>query len=184
MSEQRETLVMIVREWTEGRGFTPVTPAAVVDAYRAEVLAEDGQAYDGELAMYRELVRTLRIVVRSDDADMGEVRRLLHHHASDDAAAHAEGKSSHPADATPTGPTGRVGRLLDAIRTGRGRWTTTRAAQFYRDARLGPPGATWTRIRTVARGDLRDLAAWGHLLRHEEPGRQYFTLKTRKGGNV
>ncbi|MFJ2733716.1 hypothetical protein [Streptomyces sp. NPDC087317] len=141
------------------------------------------EAYAGELDMLRGLVRTLRTVVRPDDAHMDEVRRLLHHHASDDAAAReeAKGKSSRDAaDATPAGPTGRVGRLLDAIRTGRGRWTTTRAAQFYRDARLGPPGATWTRIRTVARGDLRDLAAWGHLLRYEEPGRQYYTLKTRK----
>ncbi|MEU7381513.1 hypothetical protein AB0A91_16225 [Streptomyces sp. NPDC042207] len=132
------------------------------------------EAYPGELDMLRGLVRTLRTVVRPDDADMDEVRQLLHHHASDDAAAREEAKT------TPAGPTGRVGRLLDAIRTGRGRWTTTRAAQFYRDARLGPPGATWTRIRTVARGDLRDLAAWGHLLRYEEPGRQYYTLKTRK----
>lgn len=62
----------------------------LVDAYRAEVLAADGQAYDGELAMARGLIRTLRAVVRPDDADMGEVRRLLHHHASDDAAARDE----------------------------------------------------------------------------------------------
>lgn len=93
-----------------------------------------------------------------------------------------EEKSSRPAaDATP-GPTGRVALLLDAIRTHRGRWTTTRAAQIYRDNRLGPPNAKWPQIRTVARGDLRDLAAWGHLIRHEEPGRIFYTLKTRKDG--
>ncbi|MFE7232523.1 hypothetical protein ACFVAF_18055 [Streptomyces sp. NPDC057596] len=143
------------------------------------------EAYPGELAMYRQLVRTLRSDVRPDDADVNTVRDRLHQHAAHDVKAREEAKGKSTADsgdATPAGPTGRVGSLLDAIRTGRGRWTTTRAAQFYRDARLGPPGATWTRIRTVARGDLRDLAAWGHLLRHEEPGRQYFTLKTRKGG--
>lgn len=57
--------------------------------HRAEVLAEDGQAYDGELAMLRDLVRTLRVAARPDDADLGEIRRLLHHHATDDAAARA-----------------------------------------------------------------------------------------------
>jgi hypothetical protein len=84
------------------------------------------------------------------------------------------------ATATATGPTCRVAQLLDAIRTTRGRWTTTRAAQFYRNAHIEPPGAQWSRTRTVARGDLRDLAAWGHLLRHEEPGRQFYTLSSRK----
>ena len=62
------------------------------------------EAYTGELAMLRGLVRTLRAVVRPDDADVAEVRRLLWQHASDDAAAcnEAEGQSSRmPADATP-----------------------------------------------------------------------------------
>lgn len=91
-----------------------------------------------------------------------------------------EGKSSRTsADATP-GPTGRAARLLDAIRTSRGRWTTTRAAHLYADNQLVPRDTHWPQIRTAARSDLRDLAAWGHLVRHEEPGRQYFTLKTRK----
>jgi hypothetical protein len=71
-------------------------PALVVDTLMAndcaEVLGADGQAYDGELAMLRGLVRTLRVVVRPDDdaVDVAEVRRLLHEHASDDAAARAE----------------------------------------------------------------------------------------------
>ncbi|MFF7949075.1 hypothetical protein [Streptomyces griseorubiginosus] len=65
-------------------------PPDWMNVYRAEVLAEDGQAYGGELAMLRDLVRTLRVAVRPDDADLGEVRRLLHQHATDDAAARAE----------------------------------------------------------------------------------------------
>lgn len=48
------------------------------------------EAYDGELAMLRGLVRTLRVVVRPDDADMGGVRRLLHQHAADENAARQE----------------------------------------------------------------------------------------------
>ncbi|WP_318202909.1 hypothetical protein [Streptomyces sp. SCL15-4] len=83
------------------------------------------------------------------------------------------------ADATP-GPTGRVARLLDAIRTSGGRWTTPRALRFYRDNLRELNHWPDSRLRTIARDDLRDLAAWGHLIRHEEPGRTYFVLKTRK----
>ncbi|NUS26112.1 MAG: hypothetical protein HOV92_18075 [Streptomyces sp.] len=75
----------------------------MVDGYRAAVLAEDGQAYDGELAMYRQLVRTLSTVIRdgsSAEKQRAEVERLLHQHAADDAEARE--KSSRPAaDATP-----------------------------------------------------------------------------------
>ncbi|AQS70888.1 hypothetical protein B1H29_31915 [Streptomyces pactum] len=48
------------------------------------------EAYDGELAMLRGLVRTLRVVVRPDDADVNEVRRLLHQHVADETAARQE----------------------------------------------------------------------------------------------
>lgn len=61
----------------------------LLDEHRAEVLAADGQAYDGELAMYRQLVRTLRAVVRHDD-NAAEVWRLLHQHVIDDMAARAD----------------------------------------------------------------------------------------------
>jgi hypothetical protein len=46
----------------------------------------DGQAYDGELAMLRDLVRTLHTVAAADD-NLNEVRRRLHQHALDDLAA-------------------------------------------------------------------------------------------------
>ncbi|MCM8552661.1 hypothetical protein [Streptomyces sp. STCH 565 A] len=64
-----------------------------MDAHRAEVLAADGQAYDGELAMLRSLVRTLRVVVRPDDANVAEVRSLLHQHADDERDARQGGAS-------------------------------------------------------------------------------------------
>ena len=155
----------------------------LVDTHRAEVLAADGQAYDGELAMLRSLRRTLRAVTRYG-TDIDEVRKLLAEHTADDAAARLEAKEkSSPAraDATP-GPTGRVAQLLDAIRISRGRWTTVRAYRFYRDHVSATNTVPNTQLRAVARGDLRDLAAWGHLTRHEEPGCQYYTLKTRKDG--
>jgi hypothetical protein len=60
-----------------------------MDAHRTEVLAADGQAYDGELAMLRGLVDTLRVVVRHD-SDLAEVWRLLVEYTRDDAAARKE----------------------------------------------------------------------------------------------
>ena len=74
-------------------------------------------------------------------------------------------------------PTGRVGLLLDAITRRRGRWTTTTAMRWYRNNVPDLDGMPPARLRYVARGDLRDLAAWGHLVLHEEPGRIYFKLK-------
>ncbi|MEU6649467.1 hypothetical protein ABZ904_08470 [Streptomyces sp. NPDC046900] len=138
--------------------------------------------YPGELAMLRGLVNVLRVV--APFRDMAEVQRLLDEHARDEQDAYAQvgEKCSRPAaDATP-GPTGRVAQLLDAIRTARGRWTTTRARRFYRDNVRALDHMHDGQLRTIARGDLRDLAAWGHLVRHEEPGRQFYVLKTRKDG--
>ena len=55
------------------------------DAGRAEALAADGQAYNGELAMLRGVVATLTAVAKH--GDMGDVRKLLAEYASDDADA-------------------------------------------------------------------------------------------------
>lgn len=57
----------------------------IADAHRAEVLAADGQAYDGELAMLRGLVRTLRAAARN--GDLPAMQQALIHHANDDAEA-------------------------------------------------------------------------------------------------
>lgn len=70
------------------------TTKHLLDAYRAEVLATDGQAYDGELAMLRGLVRTLRAAVRPNGADMAEVRRLLWEHQQDANAARTATKGT------------------------------------------------------------------------------------------
>lgn len=74
----------------------------LADAHAAEVLASDGQAYDGELAMLRGLVRTLRTVVREPNT-FDEVRRLLWEHASDETAAYKEAQEKAiPAGTTAT----------------------------------------------------------------------------------
>jgi hypothetical protein len=77
------------------------------------------------------------------------------------------------ASAPAAGPTGRLAVLLAEIRRQRGRWNTARVVRLYR--RLGvavPP----ERLRAIARGDLRDLAAWGHLTLHDQPSNKHYTL--------
>lgn len=77
------------------------------------------------------------------------------------------------------GPTGRLADLLTAVCRQRGEWTTKRVMRLYLrlpSTREIPPG----RLREVARGDLRDLHAWGHLERVEQPGRLYYRLNTQK----
>jgi hypothetical protein len=126
-------------------------------AYRDEVLAADGQAYDGELAMLRGLVRTLRVVVRPDTVDVDEVRRLLHQHAGDDAEARND--------------TARQAALLNAIRKDpTGRWKSGRAVKVLRQLGYHPisPG--------TASRDLAALAAVGHLIRHEETGVRWYEV--------
>lgn len=77
------------------------------------------------------------------------------------------------------GLTGRVADLYAEIRRQRGRWNATRTVRLYRrlDSTAGIPD---TKVRAVARGDLRDLAAWGFLTLHDEPSNRHYTLNHRK----
>jgi hypothetical protein len=86
----------------------------------------------------------------------------------------------HPDACTCDGPTGRPAALLEAIRTQRGEWTTKRVLALYRRLSLAPGDMRHAHLRSVARGDLRDLAAWGWLVRHDEPSRLHYTLNSRK----
>lgn len=74
-------------------------------------------------------------------------------------------------------PTGRLAGLLNEIRRQRGRWTAIRVIRLYRELGVDVPPA---RIRVIARGDLRDLAAWGWLQLHDEPSNRFYTINTRK----
>ncbi|NUR65977.1 MAG: hypothetical protein HOQ47_09460 [Streptomyces sp.] len=71
------------------------------------------------------------------------------------------------------GLTGRPARLLAEVRRQRGRWNATRTVRLYRRITDLPD----TRVRAVARGDLRDLAAWGYLTLHDQPNNRYYTLR-------
>src|SRR5690606_36316825 len=103
------------------------------------------------------------------------LQRVLAQHEADRAEITAAGSS---------GPSGRVAALLEAIRAGRGRWTTATAYRFYRGHLPALAHIPNTQLRAMARGDLRDLAAGGHLVRHQEPGRVFFVLRTAKNGEA
>ena len=85
------------------------------------------------------------------------------------------------AQAPAAGLTGRLADLLDTIRRQPGRWSATRVVRLYRrlDTAVDIPD---TKVRAVARGDLRDLAAWGYLVLHDEPSNRYYTPNSRKDG--
>ncbi|WP_460071135.1 hypothetical protein [Streptomyces sp. YKOK-I1] len=151
-----------------------------LDAYRAEVLTEAGEkssptgadatpeAYDGELAMLRGLVRTLRVVVRYDN-NVAEVRRLLHQHAADEAAAY-EAKGD-PILAR------QAALLNEILQAPARRWKSGRAVSALRKAGHHPvsPG--------MAQRDLAALADAGHLVRHEEKGVVWYEVARQSGGS-
>ncbi|MYS15065.1 hypothetical protein [Streptomyces sp. SID4982] len=69
----------------------------------------------------------------------------------------------------------RAAQLLEAIRTHKGEWTTKTVQQLYRTLNVPAP------LRTTARKDLAALHAMGHLTLHDaDPGRHYYTLRTRQ----
>jgi len=140
----------------------------LADRYRAEILAEHptapAEAYPGELAALRGLARTLRTTIRPDNADIDEVRELLHLHATADAAARARVGAGHEQ---------RVAQLLEAIRAHRGAWTVKRVQEWRRFT--GGPTQ-----RGTARRDLDELYRRGHLHRHGPDDGRFYTLNPRK----
>jgi len=82
--------------WGNHGDVWPVRGDIFAETYEDASLPVDGQAYDGELAMLRSLVRTLRAVSRDDRADVAqrEVRRLLYEHAADERDAYRREMSS------------------------------------------------------------------------------------------
>lgn len=78
----------ILSQLSSRRGGDPASAQSLLDAYQAEVLAEDGQAYPGELAMLHGLIATLTAV--AEHGDLKDVRELLEEHKADDTAARTE----------------------------------------------------------------------------------------------
>ncbi|MFI6251455.1 hypothetical protein [Streptomyces sp. NPDC051016] len=173
----RDELIEIVTRDPQSSGGDTTWATDLVDAHQAEVLAADGQAYDGELAMLRTLIRTLRAVARTDDP-LPELRRLLWLHAEDDAGARnqADGKNTRPTAAATPGLTLRQTRLLSAIRTHGGEWTTRRVLGLYA---LTDPSVVH---RGTARRDLATLQRAGHLVLVDDPDNRHYVLHTRKDG--
>lgn len=86
-----------------------------------------------------------------------------------------EEKSSRPAaDATPE-LTERQTRLLDAIRTHGGEWTTRRALHLFA---ITDPGVVQ---RGTVRRDLATLQRAGHLVLVDDPDNRHYVLHRRDG---
>ncbi|GAA3717877.1 hypothetical protein [Streptomyces tremellae] len=69
--------------------------------------------------------------------------------------------------------TGRLGRLLNLIRTEGGKWRTGQVHRIYRATETAPQRAT-------ARHDLEALTALGWLERHTPPADRFYTLNSQK----
>ncbi|WP_372352598.1 hypothetical protein [Streptomyces sp. KL116D] len=143
------------------------------------------EAYPGELAMLRGLVRAIRTI--AEHSDMDEVRHVLAEHATDERASYdalGEKATAHAAaTATPAGPLGagarnRLALLRSSITERQGEWTTRRVQAVYH-AHYGADD--W---RATARRDLAQLHAEGLLVEHtEDPTRHHYTVNTRTGGH-
>lgn len=87
-----------------------------------------------------------------------------------------EEKATAPATTTTPEPAGRLAVLLDAIHTRGGEWSTAKVQALYRKS--GPVAP----LRAAACKDLHALHAMGHLVHHDERGRQFYTLNSSTGG--
>jgi hypothetical protein len=104
----RDELIEIVTSSPESSGGDVVWATDLVDTHRAEVLTAEGQAYDGELAMLRGLVATLRVVAQH--GDLPQARQLLDEHQRDEQDAYAKAGEEATA-AAPAAPFFRPGRI-------------------------------------------------------------------------
>ena len=79
-------------------------------------------------------------------------------------------------------PTGRLAQLLDAMATDSGPWSISRTFTFYRAHVRSLADMPHGKVRAVARGDLRDLAAWGWLTAHGDDNHSSYSLTTSTTG--
>ncbi|MGI3199620.1 hypothetical protein ACRJ4W_15315 [Streptomyces sp. GLT-R25] len=138
-----------------------------------ESASRSTEAYDGELTMFRGLVRLLRVAARN--GDLAEMQRLLYEHDAEERAAYSEAreKSSRQADATSSPREQRLAQLLDTIRTHRGEWRAG-DVQVLRRLTGGPTK------RSTARRDLAELHRRGHLNQHGPQDGRFYTLKRKR----
>jgi hypothetical protein len=134
----------------------------LLNAYRTEVLAEgaalvEDRACDADFTETPDHITGLREAVELLTRAAGE-------------------KSSRPAADATSALTERQTRLLDAIRTHGGEWTTRRAQHLFA---LTDPGVVQ---RGTARRDLATLHRAGHLRLVDDPDNRHYALNTRKGG--
>lgn len=139
--------------------------AALLDVYRAEVLAEVDKQF-AAMKLPEELKGTFNAGSYGDA--WRRCRAIVQ--------AMAEEKATAPAATATPGLTERQTRLLDAIRTHGGEWTTRRVLHLFA---LTDPGVVQ---RGTARRDLAALNRAGHLVLVDDPDKRHYALNTRKGG--
>ncbi|MEU0671310.1 hypothetical protein ABZ330_00160 [Streptomyces sp. NPDC006172] len=191
----------IRRALTEAYGTGVVLHDLTADDLIKAVVVEsdlDAEAYPGELAMLRGLVRTLRVAARQ--GDLAAVQQALINHAVDNANARDAASTfttqcgncpttaplpvaasswprttdstwTCPACAGPQQPTAtnRRARLLHEMARG-GRWKSGDVHRWYRAEGLVGLGVR------AARQDLAILRESGAVVQHDEKGVRYFTV--------
>lgn len=139
------------------------TAEQMVDAYRAEVLAEADERF-AAMTLPEEYQHTLNAA--------------SYRHAWQDCRAAVQSmceEKATPAGATATPQlTERQAWLLDEIRVQGGHWKSGRVVNAYRLAYFG------TVHVNDARADLIALRDAGHLIQHDESGVRFYTLNSRK----
>jgi len=128
-----------------------------MDAHRAEVLLE-----------------AAAFVGNDDDCDCGGCDSCMPRKLADGLRSMAGEKASVPAPTATPELAERQARLLDAIRTHGGEWTTRRVLSLYA---LTDPGVVQ---RGTARRDLETLTRAGHLVLIDDPDKRHYALSTRK----
>ncbi|MFF1958018.1 hypothetical protein ACFVWX_13630 [Streptomyces sp. NPDC058220] len=152
---------------------------ARIDRYRNEVLNEaaDAVALDrdatlpsgGRGAWRRGMTHAINLLRHMADGNAGPVEK---------ASAPAPTATPQPERSGEWAPAAalrdRLADLLAHIRKHPGRtWTTEDVRKFY---------LSQAPKRATCRRDLTALRAMGWLTEHDEPGRRFFTLNTRKDG--
>ncbi|MGW4388237.1 hypothetical protein [Streptomyces sp. NPDC004685] len=127
----------------------------ILQAYRAEVLREAAD-----------------FVGNDDDCDCGGCDSCVPRKLADGLRVLAVEKATAAA-ATATPPlSDRLAALLAAIHAQGGEWSTAKVQALYRKSDPVAP------LRATARKDLHALHAMGHLVQHDERGRQFYTFNT------
>lgn len=141
---------------------------AFADSVEQRIRAEALREAQGEVVAWlvKKASEGTPLADLASKADRGAIRIFLE-----------AGEKATTAATTATPPlTDHLAALLAAILAHGGEWSTARVQALYRKS--GPVAP----LRATARKDLHALHAMGHLVHHDERGRQFYTLNDCAGG--